>query len=217
MTKKEVVSVAKELNKVLGLDPQIDTKQNLETLKDLVLQAADLVEPGDELSKKASELIDKIREEASVLEPEEDEDESVDIEENDDGDPEDEDDDEPEDEDDDEPEDEDDDEDDEEAVEKEVKEKGKKEKKTTKSEKKGGVKKEASNTPTTRVFVIGKILKGTKNITIDNLIKKADDEYVKIGGKENLKESRTSVLKALHVLQGFDAIEFDGEKVSVKK
>jgi len=209
MTKKEVVSVAKELNKVLGLDPQIDTKQNLETLKDLVLQAADLVEPGDELSKKASELIDKIREEASVLEPEEDEDESVDIEEDDDGDPEDED--------DDEPEDEDDDEDDEEAVEKEVKEKGKKEKKTTKSEKKGGVKKEASNTPTTRVFVIGKILKGTKNITIDNLIKKADDEYVKIGGKENLKESRTSVLKALHVLQGFDAIEFDGEKVSVKK
>ena len=201
MTKKEVVSVAKELNKVLGLDPQIDTKQNLETLKDLVLQAADLVEPGDELSKKASELIDKIREEASVLEPEEDEDESVDIEEDDDGDPEDED----------------DDEDDEEAVEKEAKEKGKKEKKTTKSEKKGGVKKEASNTPTTRVFVIGKILKGTKNITIDNLIKKADDEYVKIGGKENLKESRTSVLKALHVLQGFDAIEFDGEKVSVKK
>ncbi len=71
MTKKEVVSVAKELNKVLGLDPQIDTKQNLETLKDLVLQAADLIEPEDEISEKTTKIIEELREEKAAAEPEE--------------------------------------------------------------------------------------------------------------------------------------------------
>ena len=77
MTKKEVVSVAKELNKVLGLDPQIDTKQDLETLKNLVLQAADLIEPEDEISKKTTTIIDELREEKAAAELEEEEDEEV--------------------------------------------------------------------------------------------------------------------------------------------
>jgi hypothetical protein len=71
MTKKDVVSVAKELNKVLGLDPQIDTKQDLETLKDLVLQAADLIEPEDEISEKTTKIIEELREEKAAAEPEE--------------------------------------------------------------------------------------------------------------------------------------------------
>ncbi len=76
MTKKEVVSVAKELNKVLGLDPQIDTKQDVEELKGLVLQAADLIEPEDEISKKTAKIIEELREEKAAAEPEEeDEDE----------------------------------------------------------------------------------------------------------------------------------------------
>ena len=74
MTKKEVVSVAKELNKVLGLDPQIDTKQDLETLKDLVLQAADLIEPEDEISEKTARIIEELREEKAAAELEEEED-----------------------------------------------------------------------------------------------------------------------------------------------
>jgi hypothetical protein len=71
MTKKDVVSVAKELNKVLGLSPQIDTKQDLETLKDLVLQAADLIEPEDEISEKTTKIIEELREEKAAAEPEE--------------------------------------------------------------------------------------------------------------------------------------------------
>ena len=71
MTKKDVVSVAKELNKVLGLEPQIDTKQDLETLKDLVLQAADLIEPEDEISEKTTKIIEELREEKAAAEPEE--------------------------------------------------------------------------------------------------------------------------------------------------
>ena len=71
MTKKDVVSAAKELNKVLGLDPQIDTKQDLETLKDLVLQAADLIEPEDEISEKTTKIIEELREEKAAAEPEE--------------------------------------------------------------------------------------------------------------------------------------------------
>lgn len=77
MTKKEVVSVAKELNKVLGLDPQIDTKQDLETLKNLVLQAADLIEPEDKISKKTTTIIDELRKEVAMSEREEDEEEEV--------------------------------------------------------------------------------------------------------------------------------------------
>ena len=71
MTKKDVVSAAKELNKVLGLDPQIDTKQDLETLKDLVLQAADLIEREDEISEKTTKIIEELREEKAAAEPEE--------------------------------------------------------------------------------------------------------------------------------------------------
>ena len=71
MTKKEVISVAKELNKVLGLDPQIDTKQGLEELKGLVLQAADLIEPEDEISEKTIKIIEELREEKATAEPEE--------------------------------------------------------------------------------------------------------------------------------------------------
>ena len=71
MTKKEVVSVAKELNKVLGLDPQIDTKQDVEELKGLVLQAADLIEPEDEISEKTAKIIEELREEKAAAEPEE--------------------------------------------------------------------------------------------------------------------------------------------------
>lgn len=71
MTKKEVVSVAKELNKVLGLDPQIDTKQDVEELKGLVLQAADLIEPEDEISEKTAKIIEELREEKAAAELEE--------------------------------------------------------------------------------------------------------------------------------------------------
>ena len=80
MTKKDVVSVAKELNKVLGLNPQIDTKQGLEELKGLVLQAADLIEPEDEISEKTTKIIEELREEKAASESEENE-EAGDVEE----------------------------------------------------------------------------------------------------------------------------------------
>lgn len=75
--KKDIVVAAKDLNKVLGLEPQIDIKQDLETLKSLVLQAADLIEPEDKISKKTIALIDALQEEITMSEPEEDEEEEV--------------------------------------------------------------------------------------------------------------------------------------------
>ena len=71
MTKKEVISVAKELNEVLGLDPQIDIKQGLEELKGLVLQAVDLILPEDDISDETMKVIEELREEKAATEPEE--------------------------------------------------------------------------------------------------------------------------------------------------
>jgi hypothetical protein len=75
--KKDIVVAAKDLNKVLGLEPQIDIKQDLETLKSLVLQAADLIEPEDKISKKTIALIDALQEEITMSEPEEEEEEQA--------------------------------------------------------------------------------------------------------------------------------------------
>ncbi len=50
MERKNLVKVAKELNEVLGLEPQIDIEAEDDKLKDLILEAAKLIQPGDDLS-----------------------------------------------------------------------------------------------------------------------------------------------------------------------
>jgi len=60
MKAEELINAAEELNEVLGLDPAIDTSQDLEKLKEEVSEAAELVEPEDDLSAETIEVIDNL-------------------------------------------------------------------------------------------------------------------------------------------------------------
>jgi hypothetical protein len=194
MTKKDVVLVAKELNKVLGLDPQIDTKQDLETLKDLVLQAADLIEPEDEISEKTMALIDELREEVAVSESDEDE-EEADIEE--------------------EEEEDDDEEEEEEYVEeaKEVKENKKSDvKKPTKNPK---ATPPATESKITRIAAATLVIKDKKGISIQEWVEQADEMYAKEGGKSNIKESKYAVNVTIKVLEAYGIIQVEENNVKV--
>jgi len=57
LKKKDVVHAAKELNKVLGLDPEIDTDQPRKQLEELVIEATELIEPADEFSEQTDAVI----------------------------------------------------------------------------------------------------------------------------------------------------------------
>lgn len=61
MKKTDLVRAAKELNKVLGLEPKIDIKQEASTIEKLILKAADLIEPEDKISKETAELITDLK------------------------------------------------------------------------------------------------------------------------------------------------------------
>ena len=58
-TKKELTTVAKELNKVLGLDPAIDTGSRVKVsdLEEAIKQAIGLIEPGDEFTEATQAII----------------------------------------------------------------------------------------------------------------------------------------------------------------
>jgi hypothetical protein len=84
-TKKELTTVAKELNKVLGLDPAIDTgsRVKLADLEEAIKQAIELIEPEDEFTEATQAIITALspapQEEA--LEEEDDDDDDDDVEE----------------------------------------------------------------------------------------------------------------------------------------
>ncbi len=61
MKKRDLVKAAKELNKVLGLEPKIDIKQEASAIEKLILKAADLIEPEDKISKETTELITDLK------------------------------------------------------------------------------------------------------------------------------------------------------------
>lgn len=78
MKKSELIKVAKELNAQIGLEPEIDTKRpKVEDLKAAILQAAELIEPDDDITPESTAVIAALREEKeeedsveSVSEPE---------------------------------------------------------------------------------------------------------------------------------------------------
>ncbi len=84
-TKKELTAVAKELNKVLGLDPAIDTGSRVKVsdLEETIKQAIELIEPEDEFTEATQAIITALspapQEEA--LEEEDDDDDDDDVEE----------------------------------------------------------------------------------------------------------------------------------------
>jgi hypothetical protein len=82
MKRKDITKAAKELNEILGLDPQIDTKLDLDVVKKLILKASDLLEPEDKITKATKAIIAEIKEElGESAEPPEDKEEPEDTEE----------------------------------------------------------------------------------------------------------------------------------------
>ena len=79
--KKDIVKAVKELNKELGLDPEIDVTKPLEKLKEDLLMASELIEPGDELSDLTKAVIEALAPMAESEEEEEVEEEEVEEEE----------------------------------------------------------------------------------------------------------------------------------------
>ena len=70
MEQNTLVKAAKELNVILGLKPEIDIKQDLKGLKEVLREAADLLEPEDSISGQTQKVIDQIMDEQEGLEPE---------------------------------------------------------------------------------------------------------------------------------------------------
>lgn len=65
--KTELIRVAKELNTVLGLDPQIDVNGlSLSELKTSVLEASTLIDPNDKINRKSLVLIETLKEQEPI-------------------------------------------------------------------------------------------------------------------------------------------------------
>ena len=66
--KTELEKAAKELNKVLGLDPQINTRAKIAELKEQIMEAAGLIEEGDLVSEKTLDIIGALEDELAEQE-----------------------------------------------------------------------------------------------------------------------------------------------------
>ncbi len=78
MERKEIVKAAKELNIVLGLEPEINTRQKLDKLKGEIMTAAKLMEPEDEVSPETQNVVKQLKIETGeeeVAAPQEEEEE----------------------------------------------------------------------------------------------------------------------------------------------
>lgn len=58
--KKDLVAAAKELNEVMGLDPEIDVTLNKKDLIEVLREAAELVEEDDELTDATDEVLEAL-------------------------------------------------------------------------------------------------------------------------------------------------------------
>jgi len=198
--RKDLIKAAKELNYVLGLDPQIKTGKKVtdKELIDQLLEAADLLLPEDDISEETMRVIkllkgesveDEEDEEIEEEEMEEDDAEDVDVEDEDEFDEE----------------------------EEEPKPAPEKEKKEQKEQKPKAKKTPLVQTTLTRVAAAALAIKNSKKpLTIEELVKAADEMYVKEGGKPNLKESQSNTVKALHALIAFGVVEEKDGVVRVK-
>ena len=68
MNKKDIKNAARELNKVLGLDPQINITLKQVELENLVLEAAELIEPADKITKATKATIEGLKQERQEAE-----------------------------------------------------------------------------------------------------------------------------------------------------
>jgi hypothetical protein len=191
--REDLIKAAKELNDVMGLDPQIKTgKKVTDTeLTEQILEAADLLLPEDDISEETMRVIKLLKGESVEEEGEEDvedvEDEDVDVEGTE--------------------------EQDEEEVENE--ENVEAENPAEKSKVKAKPTPRSTGVGVTRIGAAALVVKRAKNpMTVEDWVKRTDELYVKEGGKSNLRESRYAVNVAVKVLEVYGLIEVEGDKVS---
>ncbi len=190
--REDLIKAAKELNDVLGLDPQIKTGRKVteKELSEQILEAAELILPYDDISEETMRVIKLLKDE--FVEEEED-DEGADTES--------------------EPKEED-DEVEEEEVEDEVEEEELEEEKPE-EESKVKTKSTARSKSITRIGAAALVIKRAKNsMTIEDWVKRTDELYVKEGGNSNLKRSRYAVNAVVKVLKVYGLIEVKGGKIS---
>ena len=213
--REDLIKAVKELNDVLGLEPRIKTGKKVteKELSEQILEAVELILPEDNISEETMRVIKLLKGESV----EDEEDEEVEAVEADEG-LEDEEEEELKEEYAEEVEDE--AEDEEEHEEDELKPAPKKEKKEKKGAKEG--KPKAKKTPPalaglTRVAAAALAVKNAKKpLIVEELVKAADELYVKGGGKPNLKESQSNTVKALQALIAFGVVEEKDGVVRVK-
>ena len=194
--REDLIKAAKELNDVLGLDPQIKTGKKVteKELSEQILEAAELILPEDDISEETMRVIkllkgesveDEEDEEVEADEELEDEDEEVDAEET------------------------------EEQDDEEVENEENVEEEKPAEESKAKTKSTARSKSITRIGAAALVIKRAKNpMTVEDWVKKTDELYVKEGGKPNLRESRYAVNVAVKVLEVYGLIEVEGDKVS---
>lgn len=213
--REDLIKAAKELNDVLGLDPQIKTGKKVteKELSEQILEAAELILPEDDISEETMRVIKLLQGESA--EDEEDEEVKADEELEDEEEEElEEDDDEVEEEEEEEDE-EVDAEETEEQDEEEFENEENVEEEKPAEESKVKTKSTTRSKGITRIGAATLVIKRAKNpMTIEDWAKRADELYVKEGGKSNFKESRYAVNVAVKVLEAYGLIEVKGDKVS---
>ena len=209
--REDLIKAAKELNDVLGLDPQIKTGKKVteEELSEQILEAAELILPEDDISDETMQVIKILK--GEIVEEQDEEEVNDELEEDEDELEEDED--ELEEEDEDEVDVEETEEQDEEEVENE--ENVEEEKPAEKSKVKAKPTPPSTGVGVTRIGAATLVIKRAKNaMTVEDWVKRTDELYVKEGGKSNLKESRYAVNVAVKVLEAYGLIEVKGDNVS---
>lgn len=187
MERKEIVKAVRELNKVLGLEPKINVKLSTEELIELLVKAADLIEPEDVISEATEEVLEKLQENENDEEEQEEEQAVEEIEEE-------------------EPETEIEEPEEEEVEEKPAKKEAKK--KAGKKEPKASKEKERTET---RISVVTKIIKENEKINKRELIEEANKRY---SGKPNKKETNAAINKAIQCLIAYGLISYKNEVIS---
>ena len=186
--REDLIKAAKELNDVLGLDPQIKTGKKVteKELSEQILEGAELILPEDDISEETMRVIKLLKGELVEEEDEEEVDTEFEPEEDDD-----------------------------EVEEEEEEDELEEEKPAEKSKVKAKPTPPSTGVRVTRIGAATLVIKRAKNpMTIEDWVKRTDELYVKEGGKPNLKESRYAVNVAVKVLETYGLIEVKGDKVS---
>ncbi len=222
--REDLIKAAKELNDVLGLDPRIKTGKKVteKELSEQILEAAELILPEDDISEETMRVIKLLQGESAEDEEDEEVEADEELEDEDEEELEEDDDEVEEEEEEEEVEDEEDEDEEVDAEETEEQddeevenEENVEEEEKPAEESKAKTKSTARSKSITRIGAAALVIKRAKNFTtIEDLVKRTDELYVKGGGSSNLKRSRYAVNVAVKVLKVHGLIEVKEGKIS---